>query len=114
MFSIVVTEEAEQDIQSYYEWWRDHRSPRQAVLWFDQILDAIQSLQHLPERCMRAPEAGHLGRNLRQLLFTTGQRITHRIIFLVDSNLEVVKVLRVRHVSQDALPDDFFDDPGSR
>lgn len=101
MFQVIVTEDAERDIQSHYEWWRDNRSPKQALEWYERILVEFQTLRHLPERCPQAPEATMLGRNLRQLLFTIGHRITHRVIFLFE--LDTVTVVRVRHVAQDAL-----------
>lgn len=57
------------------------------------------------ERCSKSPEAARIGRNIRQLYFSIGHRMTHRVVFLVES--DTVKVLRVRHVAQDTLPDDF-------
>lgn len=107
MYEVVVTEEAEQDTHLIYQWWRDHRSPEQAAKWFEKILTAFQSLQQIPERCQIAPEAQKTGRNIRQLLFTIGQRKTHRILFLVES--QKVSILRVRHVAQESLPADFFE-----
>ena len=107
MFQVVVTPEAEQDIQQNYEWWRDNRSPDQAREWYERILVEMQTLRHMPERYSTAPEAAKISRNIRQLFFTIGRRITHRVVFLIEA--ETVKVLRVRHVAQDALPDDFAD-----
>ena len=105
MFQVEVTPEAEQDIQQNYLWWRDNRSAEQALRWYEQVFVEMQTLQHMPERCPQSPEAVKLGRNIRQLYFTIGSRITHRIVFLVEAPL--VKVLRVRHIAQDDLPDDF-------
>ena len=95
MFQVVITREAEQDIQLNYKWWRDNRSPDQAREWYEKIFVEMQTLQHMPERCSKAPEAIRVGRNIRQFHFTIGHRITHRIVFLVEA--ESVKVLRVRN-----------------
>lgn len=107
MFQVVITPEADLDIQQNYEWWRDNRSADQAREWYEKIFVEMQTLQHMPERCSKALEATRIGRNIRQLYFTIGHRITHRIVFLVEA--DTVKVLRVRHVAQDTLPDDFAD-----
>ncbi len=107
IYKVSLAQKAKQDIFLIHDWWHDHRSPEQADKWFDEILVAFQSLQQMPERCPQAPEAQKAGRNVRQLLFTIGQRKTHRIVFLVES--QTVWILRVRHVAQESLPADFLD-----
>ena len=107
MFQVELTPEAERDIQQNYEWWRDNRSPEQARRWYEQIFVEMQTLQHMPERCPKSPEAAKIRRNIRQLYFTIGARITHRIVFLVEE--PIVKILRIRHVAQGEMPDDFVE-----
>lgn len=111
IYEVSLTQRAKQDIHQIHEWWYENRSPAQADRWFDGILEAFKSLRQMPERCQVAPEALKSGRNIRQLLYTIGTRKTHRIIYLVES--EQVWILRVRHVAQDQLPDDFLVDDDS-
>jgi hypothetical protein len=55
----------------------------------------------MPLRCPRAFEADSLGQEIRQLDFGLGKHPTHRIVSTVAD--DVVTILRVRHVAQDAL-----------
>ena len=101
MYTLIVTDPAKQDIQRSFDWWRDHRSATQATSWYHDIFHAIGTLREHPERCGKAPENDLCPGGIRQLLFGTGRRPTHRIVFTVA--VGVVTVLRVRHSSQDDL-----------
>lgn len=107
MFDVFVTPEAEQDIQDHYAWWFENRSGEQAIRWYDGIQQSMRSLERMPDRCPEAPESATVGRSIRQLFFTIGRRVTHRIVFLIEA--DQVKILRVRHIAQDFLADDFVD-----
>jgi len=110
MHEVYVSEDAEQDIQHICHWWHENRSPQQAAEWYEEIYLVFQSLQQMPERCPVVAESQAEGRNIRQLFFTIGHRYTHRIIFLVEA--PKVTILRVRHISQNQLPDDMLGDQG--
>lgn len=100
MFKVTITKPADDDIQSNYEWWRENRSKAQAEKWYDQIFKKLATLSHMPHRCPRSPESNKTGRSIHQMLFGTG-RPTHRIVFVIKD--QMVVVLRVRGLSQDAL-----------
>lgn len=100
-YSVVITDLAEDDIESSFLWWRQHRSAEQAERWLDSIYPAIESLSRMPERCSRIDEP-HLDDNdLRQLAFGLGSQPSHRIIFEIRGR--TVEILRVRHTSQRRL-----------
>jgi plasmid stabilization system protein ParE len=101
MYRIVITQRAEDEIQSAHDWWGEQYSKATATQWFIGIYEAIASLATMPERCPLASEQLVKPLVLRQLHFGLGSRPTHRVVFLVDDS-EVV-VLTVRHASQDAL-----------
>jgi plasmid stabilization system protein ParE len=104
MARVIITGPAKLDIQEAYEWWSNNRSPEQAKRWYVAIRGAIRSLRKNPERCAIATEIDLLAEGIRQLNFGIGHRPTHRIVFAIDGH--IVVVLRVRHVSQDALSGD--------
>ena len=107
MLPLEITEPAEQDIRSAYEWWHEHRSPEQALRWYNNIYKAIEALRSMALNCPRAPESDLHPSGLRQLLFGIGKRPTHRIVFTIEAG--TVTILRVRHASQrDLEPDDLF------
>lgn len=65
-------------------------------MWWDGLLEAVNSLEELPGRCPTIPEAKHFPGELRHLLYAS-----HRIIFEVEPGL--VTVLRVYHGARKAL-----------
>lgn len=100
-YEVVITDLAENDIESSFLWWRKHRSAEQAERWLDSIYPVIASLSRMPERCSRIDEGYLYDGELRQLSFGLGKRPSHRIIFEIRNG--VVEVLRVRHTSQRRL-----------
>jgi len=101
MPTVEITEPAEHDIRSTYDWWSQHRSTEQANRWYNDIFKAIVTLRSMPLRCPSAPESDLHPTGLRQLLFGSGRHPTHRIIFTIDG--DTVTILRVRHTSQGEL-----------
>lgn len=102
---VVVSEQAEREIQSAYDWWAKHRSKRQADRWYVGISKAIAELSENPERHGKSRETDSFAYEIRDLLFGIGRRATHRAVFTIRGN-EVV-VLTVRHTAQrDLLPKD--------
>jgi plasmid stabilization system protein ParE len=105
MFRVSITSPAERDLQAAHDWWATHRSREQADRWYRHILAAIQTLEHMPERCGPATERRLSIAGVRQLLFGLGRRPTHRVVFGIEAD-EVI-IFRVRHTSRDILtPDD--------
>ena len=102
---IPVTAAARRDIEEGAAWWAEHRSFPQAIRWLRQIEDRIATLSEHAERCELAHEASRFSFELRELLFGTGYRPTHRILFRIDGS--IVEILAVRHMSRiDISPDD--------
>ena len=72
---------------------------RQADCWYQAMMEALLTLELNPERYPSAIEASKLGTELRQLMFGSGRRITHRVIFAIRP--AGVVVYAIRHVAQD-------------
>ena len=108
-FRVVITEQAEREMQSAFNWWAEHRSKRQADRWYAGLAKAIADLSENPERHSPSRERNLFGYEIRDLLFGLGSRPTHRAVFSIRA--EEVVVLTVRHVAQqDLSPDDLQTD----
>ena len=90
-YTVIATLEAQAGIRESFKYIYE-RAPLNAARWLQGVWDKINTLERLPERCPRAREAEHLKRNLRQLLYKS-----HRIVFSIDKQKQVVYVLHVRH-----------------
>ncbi len=107
-FRVVITEQAEREMQSAFHWWAEHRSKRQADRWYSGLAKAIADLAENPERHGQSRERDRFAYEIRDLLFGIGRRPTHRAVYTIRG-AEVV-VLTVRHVAQqDLAPDDITD-----
>jgi plasmid stabilization system protein ParE len=94
MYQIQVATQARKDIGEAYDWLFE-QSQVAADRWFIELSNAIDSLEHFPNRCPIAPESKYfLNGVLRQLLHGK-----YRIIFTVRD--DQVMVLHVRHASRD-------------
>lgn len=77
-------------------------SPSDALQWLEGIRTKMLTLRQMPQRCPLAPESQKIGRTLRVLLYHS-----HRIIFDVDEEQGIVRILRVWHSARRAiLPSD--------
>jgi plasmid stabilization system protein ParE len=76
------------------------RSRPSAARWHEQLVEAIRSLEHNPERYGLAPESEWYPGELRQLLHGKRRGI-YRILFEVRG--DIVYVLRIRHSAQEIL-----------
>jgi toxin ParE1/3/4 len=65
-------------------------APERAARWRKQLLKKAHSLATFPERCPQAPEAAHLGQDVRHLIVGN-----YRIIFVIETS--TVTVLHIRH-----------------
>jgi plasmid stabilization system protein ParE len=76
-------------------------SPAKARQWHSGLLDAIESLSIMPNRCPLARENEYFSQEIRQLLYGKG-RTAYRIIFTILENEEVnsIRILHIRHSSQ--------------
>lgn len=96
-YCVDLTPTAEAELMSAF-WYIHARAPLNAQRWLKGIYRAIDSLEMLPNRCGVAPEAKYLGEPIRHHHFKS-----HRIIFLVDEDKKIVRILHVRHGAQRAI-----------
>jgi plasmid stabilization system protein ParE len=73
-------------------------APTTAASWYEGLQQAIDSLGSFPRRCPVAPESEFLGHELRHLTYKS-----HRIIFRIEQDARVVRVLHIRHAKQQAI-----------
>jgi plasmid stabilization system protein ParE len=79
-------------------------SPVKASRWYGGLLEAIESLSVMPNRCSFARENEYFSQEIRQLLYGKG-RNSYRILFTILEIGEVhtVRILHVRHSSQQSI-----------
>ena len=64
--------------------------------WFDGLDKAISTLERFPRRCPITPESKKTKQGLRHLLYSS-----MRIIYEIDEERELVRVIAVRHSAMD-------------
>lgn len=85
------------DAEEYVRFIREtNLEPEAADRWFRGLVQAIYSLEELPERCPVIPEQAAFPFELRHLIY-----FSHRIIFGIER--ERVLVYRVYHGAQRGL-----------
>lgn len=86
--------------------WIRTESPDKAAVWFKGLLEAVFSLEQLPERCPIAPESRSFLIEVRQLLYGK-RRQQYRILFGISidpaTGEDVVSIYRIRHGAQQHL-----------
>lgn len=98
-FRVVIQPSALLDAEEYVKLIRDtNLEPIAAARWYDGLADAINSLESMPSRFSRVPEADSFKRPLRHLVYQS-----HRIVFHIDEESRTVSVLRVYHIARQAL-----------
>ncbi len=100
-FRVVITEQAEREMQAAFNWWAEHRSKRQADQWYAGFAKAIANLSENPLRHRRSRERNRFADEIRDLLFGLGRRVTHRAVFAIRG--EEVVILTIRHLAQQDL-----------
>src|SRR5581483_3377002 len=100
-FRVVITEQAEREMQAAFNWWAEHRSKRQADRWYAGLAKAIADLWENPAKHGKSRETARFAHEIRDLLFGLGRRPTHRVVFTIRG--EEVLVLTVRHTAQQDL-----------
>jgi plasmid stabilization system protein ParE len=98
-YSVRIMPEAYDALAQNATWWAVNRSQKQAMEWFDQFIESLQSLGEMPESHSLARENVKTDYELREMLFSIGRKPTHRALFRVVGN--TIQVLTIRHVSQD-------------
>jgi toxin ParE1/3/4 len=90
-YLVRLTDRALRDIEAVYEFIEADTSEA-AFAWFNELTEAISSLERYPESGSVIPE----GKKLRHLLFGK-KHSTYRIIYTVDKRTATVNVLHIRH-----------------
>jgi plasmid stabilization system protein ParE len=93
-YKVFVTPEAELGIISAFRYIEEH-SPLNAEKWLRGLYSRIDTLEQMPTRCALAREAQYFSEDLRQLIFKS-----HRIVFRIEEQARVVRVLYVLHGKQ--------------
>lgn len=112
-YRISISPSALSDAETAYLWFKEHISDKQATQWYNDLLDAVYSLDTMPRRCPLAPESEDTGFELRQLLY--GKRsATYRILFALayENNEEVVRVYRIWRGIRDRVKAEDIEDIG--
>lgn len=95
---IVWTEPAETDLDELFDYIaRD--SAIYAERFTDRILDAVATLDELPRRGRRVPEADEA--HIRELIVQS-----QRVIYAIDDDCDTINILALVHVRQDLAGDD--------
>ena len=98
-FRVDITDAALADAEDFVEYIRlEKRDAVGAEQWWNGLLDALFSLERQPGRGSLVVEAALRTRRLRQILYQS-----HRIVFDVDEQGEVVRVLRIYNSSRREL-----------
>ena len=104
MYEVVITRRAERELRAAAEWYA-RKYPKIAEEWYDRFLQSILTLGKNPQRCSLAHESSAFPFELRELLFGSGRRKTHRALFAIRPDKVVIH--GIRHFAQrDFTPDD--------
>jgi plasmid stabilization system protein ParE len=93
-YQVIVTPEAEANITAAFEYIYQ-RSPMNATRWIRGLYSRIETFEEFPGRCGIAREAQQGGEDLRQFIY-----YSHRIIFRIEEENGIVRILHVRHGAQ--------------
>jgi plasmid stabilization system protein ParE len=96
-YRVNLTARAIRDLDNIYQYVQAEHS-RQAVIWFNDLQQALQSLSSLPHRSPAIPENA----SLRHLLYGDKPHI-YRAIYSVDDTRKTVTILTIRHGARKAL-----------
>ncbi|WP_019865860.1 type II toxin-antitoxin system RelE/ParE family toxin [Methylovulum miyakonense] len=88
-YAVIIMPEAENNLQDAYSFIAQD-SPRNALQWYLQMRDAIQTLETLPLRCPLAPEDNVFEEEIRQLIVGN-----YRLLYSVRD--PKVYILHIRH-----------------
>jgi hypothetical protein len=72
-----------------------------AVKWYDGFIDELEKLEQNPWLGSLAPEDSLYDFELRELLYGSGKRLTHRALYRIVGHK--VEVLTIRHHAQRPL-----------
>ena len=94
-YLVELTDRAARDLAILYVEKNAFDSPA-AHRWFNGLERAVYTLENNPDRCPIAPESKHTRKLLRNLLYGKKPHI-YRVIYWIDKNIRLVRVLTIRH-----------------
>jgi len=92
-YRIDIKPTAEADIITRYQKIAED-APQNALSWYLKIIESIEKLDTMAERCPIAPEDQEIQKSIRHLIIGD-----YRVLFYVNG--DTVEVLHVRHGSMD-------------
>jgi plasmid stabilization system protein ParE len=102
IYEVRMTEPAEAEVEKAYLWYLQS-GQEMADRWYEGFLQAIRSLEQLPQRFPVVPEAAASRDDIRQMVFgkkSAAYRVLYRIIEAADDSPGIVRILHVRHASR--------------
>lgn len=100
-YQVIVTPNAEEDIERNARWWAQHHSLEQALHWIDTVTEQLEALSQFPEAHVAAPENTDYPFEIRQKLIGLGSRPGYRAIYSIREDR--VYVLAVRRGAQNRM-----------
>jgi len=95
IFEVINTATSEADILRNANWWAEHHSEPQAVVWVNKLRQQFRTLADMPERFSLAPENEQFDYDVRQMLVGLGKRPSYRAIYtIVDRRVIILTVRR--------------------
>ena len=73
-YRVVVTEQAEREMQAAFDWWAQNRSKQQADRWYTGFAKAIAELSENPDRHCESRESDRFPYEIRDLLLGIRRR----------------------------------------
>jgi plasmid stabilization system protein ParE len=106
-YQIEISSLAEAEADSAFLRISQATSPEKASQWYSGLLQAIESLSQMPKRCPLAREDRYFSQEIRQLIYGRG-RVAYRLLFTIleEQNTSTVRILHIRHASQQAIGED--------
>jgi plasmid stabilization system protein ParE len=103
-YKLIIHPPALAELEEAYCWIAE-RSPERAARWFNGFVDALASLETMPERCEMTVESQYVGVKVRQLLYGRQGGI-YRALFTI--RVREVHVLHIRHAARDWMTSEEF------
>lgn len=92
-YRVVILRRAANDVQQIFDWLAE-RSPDGARSWYRAWNEALDGLEHRPDRFGLATEGPRRNRQIRESYFRTRRGRTYRILFaIVEQDVRVLHVL---------------------
>ena len=96
-YKVILSPEAEHQLLQAAAWYR-RRDSGVALEWYNGFLDAIFKIGIHPRQYSISRENDRFAVELRELLYGSGRRKTHRAVFRIV--VDRVEVVAIRHLAQ--------------